>query len=447
MLYRGMHLVDEAEATPVTRAADLRAVFQDACKPVRGLIGMEHELVGVDGQSGSAIPYEGGAGVRALFNEFLARGWQPIAEGEHVIAMSRGASQITFEPGGQVELAAAPHATDDAFAKEFDQHLAALRTWGERHGVAWLGVGLRPFGTRRDVPWMPKARYQVMQQYMPTVGTHGLDMMLRTATVQANLDYASEADAASALRCLYGVTSILTALYASSPVVDGELTSYQSYRAQIWRGTDPARCGLLDFVFATDEVFSAYTEWALDVPMYFVFRRGSYQPVTGLPFRRFLHEGWEGEHATLADWKLHLSTLFPEVRLKGLIEVRGCDLGTAGMIKALGPLIRGLVYDGGAREAAISLTASWTPADRQSALANVPQHGLRTTVHGRTLQAWAQDLLAIATDGLKRTAPNSAAFLDPLREIADSGRSRADHIADLWRVHVTPAARVAALTI
>src|SRR5688572_28703029 len=222
---------------------------------------------------------------------------------------------------------------------------------------------------------MPKARYGVMRAYMPTVGSRGLDMMLRTATVQANLDFVDEADALATMRCLYSVTSILTALWANSPIVDGEVAGFQSYRAWIWRDTDNARAGLLPFVFDRDDLFRAYTDWALDVPMYFVYR-GGYQPAGGITFRRFLAEGWHGERANMSDWALHLSTVFPEARLKKLIEVRGCDCGSLAMIAALGPMSRGLLYDADARTAATALTAGLSFAERQRLADDVPRAGL-----------------------------------------------------------------------
>ena len=212
-------------------------------------------------------------------------------------------------------------------------------------GLAWLAIGLRPFGTRADIPWMPKQRYDVMRAYMPGVGTRGLDMMQRTATVQVNLDFSDEADAAAKMRCLYSVTSLLTALWAASPIVDERVTDYQSYRAWIWRDTDNARSGLVRFAFERSDLFTAYTEWALDVPMYFVYRDG-YKPVpAGLTFRTFMADGWNGARATRSDWALHLSTLFPEGRLKKFIEVRGCDCGSLEMIAALAPTMRGLLYE------------------------------------------------------------------------------------------------------
>jgi glutamate--cysteine ligase len=340
-----MHLADDTDAAPLTSEAELVASFAAAGKPKeRWRTGSEHELVGVRRQGGSAPGYDGPDGIRAVLDGFIRRGWTPIEERGHVIALAQGQAQITLEPGGQFELAARPVADDRDFASDLHEHISALAEISRPLGLTWLSTGLRPFGQRDDIPWMPKQRYEYMRAYMPTVGSRGLDMMVRTATVQTNLDFADEADALATMRCLLGVSSILTAIFANSPIVDGQATERQSHRAWIWRDTDRARCGLLPFVFSRDDLFTAYTEWALDLPLYFVYR-GGYQPAGGLTFRQFLHQGWNGQRATMADWALHLSTVFPEARLKKVIEVRGCDCGSVPMIAALAPLCRGLVFD------------------------------------------------------------------------------------------------------
>jgi glutamate--cysteine ligase len=352
-----------------------------------------------------------------------------------VIAIVRDDAQITIEPGGQFELAARPVTSDAELHTDLAAYIGELAAASRELGLSWLSCGLRPFGTRDNIPWMPKARYDVMRAYMPTVGTRGLDMMLRTATVQVNLDFADEADAAAKMRCIYSVTSILTALWAASPIVDEQVTDYQSYRAWIWRDTDNARAGLLPFVFERDDIFTAYTEWALDVPMYFVYR-GGYVPVAAdLTFRRFLRDGFQGLQATLSDWALHLSTLFPEGRLKKFIEVRGCDCGSFEMIEALGPMMRGLLYDPTARAAAIELTAKLSFAERQRIADEVPRAGFATRAGAHTLGELAKQLVAIARDGLTRVAPSSIAMLAPVEEIASSGRTQADRIREAWQRH------------
>lgn len=439
-----MYLVDEQDAVPVRTLADLVAYFTKAGKPEsKWRVGTEHELIGVIAATGEAPPYDGPHGIGRLLDGFAKRDGRPVAavdhdlvvESGHTIAIVRGDSQLTIEPGGQFELASRPLADDRDLVTDLRAHVTELAAVSRELGLAWLACGLRPFGRRDDIPWMPKERYAVMRDYMPRVGTRGLDMMLRTATVQVNLDYADEADAAAKMRCVYSITSILTALWAASPIVDEQPSGYQSYRAWIWRDTDRARAGLLPLAFERDDVFTAYTEWALDVPMYFVYR-GGYRPVPAdLTFRAFMARGWEGEHATAADWGLHLSTLFPEGRLKKFIEVRGCDCGSFEMIAALAPMMRGVLYDASARAAATALTAGLSFADRQRLADEVPRAGLAARAGKHTLGELGKQLVAIARDGLSRVAPAALPLLAPVEDIAASGRTQADRIVELWQRH------------
>ena len=431
-----MHLVDEHDAVPVRSVDDLRAYFATAGKPASAWrVGTEHELIGVVRATGEAPPYEGANGIGALLTAFAANAGEPVIENGHAIALARGDAQLTLEPGGQFELAGRPVTDDRQFAADLAAHVTELGAASQKLGLAWLSIGLRPFGTRSDIPWMPKERYDVMRGYMPTVGTRGLDMMQRTATVQVNLDFADEADAAAKMKCLYSVTSILTALYAASPIVDEKISGYQTYRAWIWRDTDNQRAGLMPFVFDREDIFAAYTEWALDVPMYFVYRTGYHRVPADLTFRKFMAEGWNGEHAMRADWALHLSTLFPEGRLKKFIEVRGCDCGSMPMNTALAPLIRGLLYDPTARAAATALTAKLSYADRLAVADAVPRAGFATRAGTHTIGELAKQLVAIAKDGLARVAPTALSLLQPLEAIAESGRTQADHIVELWQRH------------
>lgn len=431
-----MYLVDEHEAVPLRSHADLVSYFDRAGKPAaQWRLGTEHELVGVVRTSGEAPPYEGPSGIGALLNAFAAKGGEPVVENGHVIALTRGDAQLTLEPGGQFELAGRPVGDDAQFVADLHAHFAELAAASTDLGLSWLSIGMRPFGTRGDIPWMPKQRYAVMRNYMPGVGTRGLDMMLRTATVQVNLDFADEADALAKMRCLFSVTSILTALWAASPIVDEKISGFQSYRAWIWRDTDRARCGLLPFVFDRTDLWNAYTEWALDVPMYFVYRDGYRAVPPQLTFRRYFERGWEGERATLADWGLHLSTLFPDVRLKKFIEVRGCDCGSFAMVAALAPMVRGLVYDSTARAAATALTTRLSLAERERLADEVPQRGFAARVGNHTIGELAKELVAIARDGLGRVAPASIPLLAPVEEIAASGRTQSDRIVELWQRH------------
>ncbi|HRC58336.1 MAG TPA: glutamate-cysteine ligase family protein [Kofleriaceae bacterium] len=423
----------------------MQQYFAAAGKPAeRWRVGTEHELIAVRAD-GSAPPYEGPGGIRALLDWFAGRGWEPVLEDGHPIALTRGDSQITIEPGGQFELAAPPFRSDLELVTQLREHSQDLARAGQELGLSWLSSGLRPFGRRDDIGWMPKQRYNVMRAYMPTVGTRGLDMMLRTATVQTNLDFADEPDAAAKMRVLQSVSSILTALWANSSIVEGQVTEFQSARAWIWRDTDSARSGLLPFVFTRDSLFADYTEWALDVPMYFV-HRGGYLPVTGLTFRQFMQAGWNGHRATRSDWALHLSTLFPEVRLKKYLEVRGADCGSMAMNAALAPLTRAISYDATARDAAWALTAKATFAERVQLADEVPRSGLSATLRGTPLLSLARELVAIAQDGLARLEPAAVSLLDPVAEIAATGYTQADRAGAAWRKAVTTTDKIAALT-
>jgi glutamate--cysteine ligase len=426
-----LHLVDEHDAVPVRTLDDLTAYFASGSKDV-WRVGTEHELIGVLAGSGDPPPYDGPHGIGQLLASFAARGGTPVTEDGHVIAIARGDAQLTIEPGGQFELASPPVADDRELVADLQAHAAALAEASRELGLAWLSCGLRPFGRRDDIPFMPKQRYAVMRAYMPHVGTRGLDMMLRTATVQVNLDFADEADAAAKMRCLYSVTSILTALWAASPIVEDKPSGFQSYRAWIWRDTDRARAGLLPFVFDRSDIFTAYAQWGLDVPMYFVYRQGYHPVPADLTFRKFMQHGWNGVQATRADWALHLSTLFPEGRLKKFMEVRGCDCGSFPMIAALAPMMRGLLYDATARSAATALTAQLSFAERQRVADEVPRAGFATRAGDHTLGELAKQLVAIALDGLSRTAPAASSLLDPVAEIAATGRTQSDRIVELW---------------
>jgi glutamate--cysteine ligase len=433
-----LHLVDESDAVPVTSAADLVDHFRTAEKPRSAWrVGTEHELIGVRAhgpRAGTAPAYDGADGIGAVLAGFAERGWTPVLERGHVIALSRGDAQVTIEPGGQYELAARPVTHSCDLVADLREHIATLADVSLPMDLAWLSIGLRPFGGREDIPWMPKERYDVMRAYMPTVGTHGLDMMLRTATVQTNLDWSDEADAGAKLRCLMSVTQMLTALWAASPIVDGKVSGYQSYRAHIWRHTDNDRAGLLRFAFEDTPVYRAYVEWALDVPMYFIYR-GGYRPVRGITFRQFMANGWEGLRATRADWALHLSTLFPDARMKKYMEVRGCDCGSLPMIAALAPFCHGLLYDETSRAAATALTANLDWDARQTLADEVPKSGLATRVGKTTVGELSRELVAIAREGLKRTLPGVLRLIEPIAQIAESGRTQADEIVELWNAN------------
>jgi glutamate--cysteine ligase len=414
---------------------DLEAYFRSGAKPrAQFKIGIEQEKIAVL-PDGRAVLYEGPGGLAEVLGRLEGRGFSATREDGHVIALERGPDRITMEPGGQFELSGGALPTAVECAAALDAHVREVAEVAGPLGIRFIGTGVRPFGALDDVAWLPKRRYVVMRDYFPRHGRESRlahQMMKLTATVQANFDYADEAEAADKIRTAYGVTSIVTALYAASPIVFGRPSGFQSYRAAIWLETDANRCGLLPFVFKPDFRFRDYVDWALDVPMFFVVRDGGYCPTYPLTFRRFLAEGWEGQPATIADWEVHLSTLFPEVRLKRYVEVRGADAGPMPMARGLGALWRGLLDDKEARAAAYALVADRTFEEREALRREVPRVGLRATFAGRSVRTLALELCRIAAAGLARL-PGGAAdrpLLDPLLAYAEAGRSPADDLLD-----------------
>ncbi len=416
---------------PLSGVDELVAHFAQGSKSKDALkIGVEHEKLGVLAD-GRAPDYEI---IKKLLEAMVARGWERVEERGTLIALRRAmCGSITLEPGGQVEHSGAPWPTALQAVHDIDKHIDEILPLAAELGIHFVGCGFRPFGTLDDVPWMPKGRYRVMRAYLPTRGTFAHEMMKRTTTVQANLDYESEDDAMEKLRVSMGLSSLVTSLFAASPLVDGKPSGYQSYRARAWLDTDNDRCGLLPFTFRADARFRDYAEWALDVPMFFVYRDGEYHPAGGMPFRVFMRDGWQGERATLADWELHLSTLFPEVRLKTFVEVRQADASSRAMVRALPALWRGVLYDAEARRAAWALVADWPLDERLRVYQATPREGLHGSAHGRPMREHCRELVRIARAGLERLgSPEGAALLAPLEQIAESGRTLADEIVAEW---------------
>ncbi|HEY4395618.1 MAG TPA: glutamate-cysteine ligase family protein [Polyangia bacterium] len=414
---------------------DLEGYFRSGSKPRAGFkIGIEQEKIAVL-PDGRAVPYDGPGGLAEVLGRLEGRGFSATREDGHVIALARAGDRITMEPGGQFELSGGALATAVDCATALDAHVREVAEVARPLGLRFIGTGVRPFGALEDVAWLPKRRYVVMREYFPRHGRQSRlahEMMKLTATVQANFDYADEAEAVDKIRTAYGVTSIVTGLYAASPVVFGRASGFKSYRAAVWLETDADRCGLLPFVFKPEFRFRDYVEWALDVPMFFVVRDGAYRPAHALTFRRFLAEGWEGQQATMADWEVHLSTVFPEVRLKRYIEVRGADAGPMPMARGLGALWRGILEDAEARRAAYELVADRTFAEREALRREVPRAGLGASFGGRPLRTLALELCRISAAGLGRL-PSGAAdrtLLDPLIAYAEAGRSPADDLLD-----------------
>jgi len=414
---------------------DLVGYFRAGSKPpAQFRIGVEQEKIGVR-DSGAPVPYRGPGGIVDILGRLRARGFSPTEEDGQIIALSRAGDRITLEPGGQLELSGGALPTAAACRTALAAHVREVGELAHAEGVRLLGIGYRPFGALGDVDWLPKRRYAVMRDYFPRHGRSSRlahHMMKMTATVQANFDYDGEADAVDKIRTAYGVTSIVTALYAASPIVEGRPSEWQSYRAAIWLETDEDRCGLPRFAFEPGFSFRDYAEWAADVPMFFLVRDGAYRPADGLTFRRFMTEGWGGERATLRDWEIHLSTLFPEVRLKRYIEVRGADAGPMPMAGGLAALWRGLLEEPSARAAAWALTAQASYDERQALRRDVTRLGLRARLRGRSLRDLAVELCGIADAGLARLpgGDGDRPLLEPLRAYAEAGRSPADDLRD-----------------
>jgi glutamate--cysteine ligase len=432
--------MEAALTTPAPRsrltADDLFAPFTNAFTPeALWRVGTEAEKFGVLSESGEAIAYDGPRGVRAvleLMQELF--GWYPVrehADGE-IIALERGGESITLEPGGQVELSGAPHASIHDSAREWHNHLAELNQVGQQLGITWLGLGFHPFARQDDLSWVPKQRYAIMREYLPTRGSLALDMMRRTCTVQANLDYANEADAMRKLRVSLRLSPVVTAMFANSPLVEGRLTGERTHRARVWLDTDPDRTGLLPFMWDENASFERYVDWALDAPMFLVKRDGRVVRNTGQTFRAFMRDGFQGVEATPSDWNTHLGTLFPEVRLKKTIELRGADCLPRALAPALPALAKGLLYDPQALAKAEALAAQIAPNDALAVRPRIADEGLTALLGARPLREWAEDVLDIARSGLRR-----AAVIDP-----ESGQDESCHLeplADLIERGLTPA--------
>ncbi len=429
---------DIIDAHPIESRDALVAWLEQGCKPPESFrVGTEHEKIPFYRADLAPVPYEGERGIRALLAGVEAKlGWSPILDDDRLIGLydSQGAGAISLEPGGQFELSGAPLATIHETAAELDRHLADVLDVGRNFGIGFLGIGLSPKWSLSETPVMPKSRYQIMARYMPKVGSRGLDMMFRTATVQANLDFSSEADMVKKLRVGLALQPLLTALFANSPFTDGKLNGFLSARSEIWRDTDNARAGMLPFAFEPGMGFERYVDFALDVPMYFVKRGSTYLDVAGASFRDLLAgrlAALPGERATISDWANHLSTIFPEVRLKRYLEMRGADVGSRARIVALPALFVGLFYDAVSLDAAHELIKPWRAEDRQKLRDDVPRLGLAATIAGRSLKEIAGEVLAIARAGLTRRAlrndsgEDETIYLAPLEESVASGRAPA----------------------
>ncbi|GAA4223148.1 glutamate--cysteine ligase [Sphingomonas endophytica] len=435
--------VSDTRASTIESRDQLIARFASGEKPAeRWRIGTEHEKFVYATGDHHAPSYDEPGGIRALLGELEQHGWRPVTEDGNVIAMSGADGSISLEPAGQFELSGAPLENLHQTCAETGRHLAQVKAAGEKLGIGFLGLGMWPDKTRAELPIMPKGRYAIMLRHMPRVGTMGLDMMLRTCTIQVNLDYASEADMVKKFRVGLALQPLATALFANSPFTEGKPNGFLSYRSHIWSDTDPARTGMLPFVFEDGFGYERYAEYMLDVPMYFVYREGRYIDAAGLSFRDFLRGELSvlpGEKPTIEDWDDHLSTAFPEVRLKTFLEMRGADGGPWNRICALPAFWVGLLYDSVALDAAWDLVKHWTLDERQALRDAVPKLGLSAPIAGGgQLRDIAGAVLDIAHGGLKARARVSAAgedetgFLEPLREIVRAGKVPAERLLDLY---------------
>ncbi|MBL4788927.1 MAG: glutamate--cysteine ligase [Kordiimonadaceae bacterium] len=434
-----------SNATPVIETkSQLIENLETGNKPDRDTwrIGSEHEKFVFYRPDNSPLAYEPDGdrpGIKDVLQAFIARDWKPVEENGFLIAATKDGASITLEPGGQFELSGAPLKSIHEACNETTAHLRTSQEIGEELNIGFLGLGFHPTLKREDVPVMPKDRYGIMRAYMPTKGSLGLDMMLRTCTVQVNLDFASEADMIEKFRLGLALQPLATALFANSPLKEGKVNGMKSYRSHIWTDTDPDRCGMLPFVFEDGMGFERWVDHALDVPMYFVKRDGIYLDASGQSFRDFLKGDLpvlKGELPTINDWEDHLTTLFPEVRLKTFLEMRGADGGPWSQLCALPAFWTGLLYDTEAQTAALDLIKGWSIEEMEQLRTDTPTEGLQASIQGRTLQQIGKQALEIADLGLKNRARFSTSgdteqgFLNSLRETVETGITPADMILE-----------------
>jgi glutamate--cysteine ligase len=434
---------DNGDSPLIESRADLLSVFEGGEKPRENWrIGTEHEKFVYRMSDHRAPSYDEPGGIRDLLQGLTEYGWRPVEEGGHVIALTGPDGTISLEPAGQFELSGAALRNLHQTCSEAARHLDQCKSVGERLGLGFLGTGMWPDKTRAELPIMPKGRYAVMLNYMPKVGSLGLDMMLRTCTIQVNLDYSSEADMVKKFRVGLALQPVATALFANSPFTEGRPNGYKSFRSHIWEDTDPDRTGMLPFVFEEGFGYERYCDYALDVPMYFVYREGKYIDVAGESFRDFL-EGKlpqvPGEKPHLTDWTDHLSTAFPEVRLKSFLEMRGADGGRWSRICGLPALWVGLLYDGRALDEAWEMVKHWSIEQREKLRHDVPRLALdAVTPDGESMRDFAGRVLDVSAGGLTRRAQlnsagdNEGGFLDPLRDVVATGMTPADRLLDRY---------------
>ncbi len=404
-------------------------------------VGTEHEKIGFNLATKTPLPYAGDHGVLAMLEGLKRFGWQGIEEDGYLITLKREGASVSLEPGGQFELSGAPLENIHQTCGEVNRHLREVREVADEIGAGFLSLGFRPVTRLEDVPVMPKGRYKIMRNYMPKVGTLGLEMMFRTCTVQANLDFGSEADMVKKMRVSLALQPIATALFANSPFTDGKPNGYKSYRSRIWLDTDADRTGMLPFVFEDGFGFERYVDYALDVPMYFVHRGDKYLDASGKSFRDFLDGKLDilpGEKPSLQDFEDHLSTIFPEVRLKQFLEMRGADTGPWNQLCALPAFWVGILYDEAALDAAWDMVKDWTADERDALRREVPKSGLQTRFRNTDVQTLAGQVLVLAREGLKTRhklnayGESETIYLAKLDDIVKTGKSNADKLLEYY---------------
>jgi glutamate--cysteine ligase len=424
----------------IEKNQELEAYFHDSGKPPdRWRVGTEYEKVGIVRSTGQAIPYFGPRGVDRILRELIERfGWEPEEHEGNIIALTRDKAQITLEPGGQIELSGEPCESIHCTYAEFTQHIRELLEVTDPLGIIFLGLGMQPVSRLEEIEWVPKPRYRIMAPYMLKVGRLGQRMMKQTATVQANIDYSDEKDAMAKFRTGMGLAPVLIAMFANSPICEGKLNGYRSFREHIWTDTDKSRSGLLKFAFLPEVSFAHYVEYALDVPMYFIIRNKHYIDMTSLTFRQFLRHGHNGERATIEDWSDHLTTLFPETRIKRYLEIRSVDSQPPDLMPALSALIKGAFYDSDCLQAAWDLVKGWSWDERMQAYLDSHENALSTRVRRYSLLDLARELLAIAWEGLRRqnqvneSGADETIYLRPLKNLLDQGKCPADILLEKW---------------
>jgi glutamate--cysteine ligase len=434
---------DQIDMTPIKSRDALVAWFAEGVKPKAEFrIGTEHEKFPFTVEGHRPIPYEGRRSIRSLLEGMQhLLGWEPIFEDGNIIGMFdvTGGGAISLEPGGQFELSGAPVETVHHTCSELMSHLAQLREVARPLGIGFLGLGMTPTWTRAEIPTMPKGRYRIMTAYMPKVGKYGLDMMYRTCTVQTNLDFSSEADMVKKLRVSLALQPVATAIFANSPFTEGRPNGFLSFRSEIWRDTDNARAGMLPWAFEPGMGFERWVDYALDVPMYFVKRGDKYIDVAGKSFRDLLAgklDALPGERATLSDWANHVSTIFPEVRLKRYLEMRGADSGPWRRLPAFAAYWAGILYDDDSLDAAWDLVKDWTAEERQALRDDVPKLGFKAQLHGRHVLSLAKATLTMAERGLARRrrvndwGHDETWYLRPIQEFVARGVTPAEELLE-----------------